>query len=314
MLHSFVRSCRQVVGLLVLALPITVLADAVPEHPLLPAYPNSTFLGERHNEHNRFVFPLGVPEDDKQFSSSLPREGELSQYVYEIASGASALQVFRNYEQALQKAGATIQYSCLDNDCIGKDGYHLILTLGVANALASSHENERFGYLTASLNQNGDDYVVGVIAGQYSDYTRYELVVMKVADMETGLISVREIQDSLLTLGKVALYGIFFDTGKAEVKPESGPNLDAIVSFLNDNSEVDLFVVGHTDITGGFDANVSLSKRRAEAVVKALQARGVSAARLQADGVGPLAPVASNQSAAGRQKNRRVELVVKNAP
>jgi len=80
--------------------------------------------------------------------------------------------------------------------------------------------------------------------------------------------------------------------------------------LLRDNPGLDVFIVGHTDSTGAFDHNMSLSKARADAVANALISQhGVAASRLQASGVGPLAPVATNDTEDGRAKNRRVELV-----
>ena len=110
--------------------------------------------------------------------------------------------------------------------------------------------------------------------------------------------------------GKAAVYGIYFDTGKAEIKPESEPALKEIAKLLQADPKLKLYVVGHTDNSGGLDYNMKLSKDRADAVVKALTGKyGIAASRLSAFGVGPLAPVASNQTEEGRAKNRRVELV-----
>ncbi|HSX85069.1 MAG TPA: OmpA family protein, partial [Cellvibrio sp.] len=106
------------------------------------------------------------------------------------------------------------------------------------------------------------------------------------------------------------IYGIYFDTGKAEVKAESKPTLDAIAELLKRNPDLLLYVVGHTDDTGDGDANLSLSKQRADSVVAVLiKDYQVSASRLQAQGVGPYAPAGNNTSDSGKQKNRRVELV-----
>ena len=106
------------------------------------------------------------------------------------------------------------------------------------------------------------------------------------------------------------MYGIYFDTGKAEVKPESNDTLTQIAKMLQLQPELKLLVVGHTDNVGTLAANMDLSKRRADAVVKALTTSfGVSPSRLNAQGAGPLAPVASNRTEDGRAKNRRVELV-----
>jgi len=108
------------------------------------------------------------------------------------------------------------------------------------------------------------------------------------------------------------LYGIFFDFDKADVKPESEPTLNEIANLLKQDTKLNLYVVGHTDNKGKFDYNVDLSKRRAAAVVKELTKKyGVSPNRLTPDGVGPLAPVSTNETEDGRKLNRRVELVAR---
>jgi outer membrane protein OmpA-like peptidoglycan-associated protein len=108
----------------------------------------------------------------------------------------------------------------------------------------------------------------------------------------------------------VAIYEIFFDTDRADVKTESTPTLDEIAKLLGENPSMKLWVVGHTDAQGALAHNMDLSKRRAESVVKILTAKyKVAAARIGPSGVGPLAPVATNKTDEGRAKNRRVELV-----
>ncbi|MEQ9350356.1 MAG: OmpA family protein, partial [Alphaproteobacteria bacterium] len=107
-----------------------------------------------------------------------------------------------------------------------------------------------------------------------------------------------------------AVDGIFFDTGSAALRPESGDALAAVAQLLADRPSLALHVVGHTDSVGEFDDNLDLSRRRAAAVVAALvEGFAIDPARLTANGVGALAPVASNRSPAGRALNRRVELV-----
>lgn len=110
--------------------------------------------------------------------------------------------------------------------------------------------------------------------------------------------------------GKAAVYGIYFDTGKAEIKPESEPALAEIVKLLKADPKLKLYVVGHTDNVGLFDSNIKLSQDRAAAVAKALVGKyGIASSRLTPFGDGPTAPVASNKNEEGRAKNRRVELV-----
>jgi outer membrane protein OmpA-like peptidoglycan-associated protein len=139
------------------------------------------------------------------------------------------------------------------------------------------------------------------------------LDVVEKAGMESGMVTVdaatmaREVRQS----GHVALYGILFDTDQAVVKLESEPALVEIAKLLQQNAALRLYVVGHTDNVGSLDHNMALSDRRAAAVVQALTGKhGIAATRLRAVGVGPVAPVASNENEQGRAKNRRVELVV----
>jgi len=116
--------------------------------------------------------------------------------------------------------------------------------------------------------------------------------------------------NDIKTTGHATVYGIYFDTGKAIVKPESDAALVEIAKMLKADPTLKLNVVGHTDNVGGMDSNMKLSMARGEAVVQALVARyGIAADRLKGYGVSSLAPVASNDSDAGRAKNRRVELV-----
>jgi outer membrane protein OmpA-like peptidoglycan-associated protein len=112
--------------------------------------------------------------------------------------------------------------------------------------------------------------------------------------------------------GRVSVYGIFFDTDKSEIKPESKAALDEIAKFLRSRATLRVFVVGHTDMTATMQHNQTLSEARVRAVVNALvTSYGIAATRLEAHGVGPLSPVAANTTEAGRSKNRRVELVAR---
>jgi outer membrane protein OmpA-like peptidoglycan-associated protein len=130
--------------------------------------------------------------------------------------------------------------------------------------------------------------------------------------MEIGLVTVNAdaLAKDIARTGHVAIYGIYFDTGKADLKPESEPVLKEIAKLLQHNPELKLYVVGHTDNVGDLTYNMKLSQARANAVVEELVSKyGVDAKRLKAHGVGPLSPVVSNNTEEGRAKNRRVELV-----
>lgn len=121
---------------------------------------------------------------------------------------------------------------------------------------------------------------------------RHQIDIVELAAMETGLVKVtaESIARGLHESGQVVLEAIFFDTDKAIIKGESQPALEEIAKFLK-AQEGNFFVVGHTDTTGTFDHNMTLSRARAAAVVEALgKGHGIAAGRLEAHGVGPVAP------------------------
>jgi OmpA-OmpF porin, OOP family len=138
------------------------------------------------------------------------------------------------------------------------------------------------------------------------------LDVVETAPMESKMVTVdaAAMAKDVAATGHVALYGIYFDHDKSDVKPESAPTIEEIARFLKQEPKLAMFVVGHTDNVGGYDYNMGLSQRRAVAVVKELTTKhGIAATRLKPAGTGPLAPVAPNDTDEGRAKNRRVELV-----
>jgi len=115
---------------------------------------------------------------------------------------------------------------------------------------------------------------------------------------------------SLADTGKIALYGIHFDTDKDTLRPDSKPTLDEIGRLMSTDPQTRLRIVGHTDNQGASDYNLDLSRRRAAAGLRALTDQyHIAPARLDSFGCGLYAPVASNATDDGRAKNRRVELV-----
>ncbi len=120
----------------------------------------------------------------------------------------------------------------------------------------------------------------------------------------------KTIYDALAANGRVATQGILFDSGSDKIRPESTPTLKEIGKMLKDHPDLNILIEGHTDNVGDDASNMSLSERRAAAVSAHLTANySVDAARLQSKGFGETKPVAGNDTAEGRQNNRRVELV-----
>jgi outer membrane protein OmpA-like peptidoglycan-associated protein len=109
----------------------------------------------------------------------------------------------------------------------------------------------------------------------------------------------------------VRLNNVFFRTGEAVLLPESRSELDRVVAALEASPRMAVEIAGHTDAEGEAAANQALSEARATAVVAYLSEHGIAGKRLVAKGYGETKPIASNASEAGRQENRRVELVVR---
>jgi outer membrane protein OmpA-like peptidoglycan-associated protein len=103
---------------------------------------------------------------------------------------------------------------------------------------------------------------------------------------------------------------LLFDTGKATLKPGGKRAVEKLAQFMREHPDRDISIEGFTDSSGPDDVNRSLSERRAEAVKQALVARGVETNRIDARGYGQAFPVASNDTPAGRQLNRRVEIII----
>ncbi len=207
-------------------------------------------------------------------------EGKMTHVSYTVQPGGrqvSMVQIARNYEGALKKAGAKILYA--------------------------------EGNITVAKLEKGGTKTY-VQAGAFNEGANYDLLIVETKGLEQEVVAdAAALKQGLAAEGRVALYGLYFDTGKAIVKPESEPTLVQMVKLLQQNASLKVFVVGHTDGTGTLETNVKLSADRAAAVVSALTSRGIDASRLKAAGAGPWSPVATNRTDEGKAKNRRVELV-----
>lgn len=277
------------------------------DHPLVHRYPGSEPMGGPGvwRDFDEFTLVLGKVTGENAAVKTQKVEGRVYTVTYGNPEGRSLLEVYRNYEQGLLKAGFQALYSCVGEPC------GAWATVG---EVRFAHPSYLRRFLVAKLSRpQGDVYVSLLVQSQTATMAgETELAVIETKGMESGLVVVdaAAMKSGLGASGHIALYGIYFDTGKAVVKPESDRALKEIASLLAADPKLKLHVVGHTDSVGDLAANMDLSRARAQAVVQALVSRSaVPAGRLRPDGVGPLAPVASNRAEEGRAKNRRVELV-----
>lgn len=139
----------------------------------------------------------------------------------------------------------------------------------------------------------------------------YRLTTIDKQAMQQEVVATAEVMNKdILASGHVSIYGIYFDTAKSDIKPESGAALAEIAKLLQINPALKVYVVGHTDNVGSFESNMKLSRDRAESVTRELTGKyHIAVDRLKPHGVSSLAPVGSNDTEDGKQKNRRVELV-----
>lgn len=244
-------------------------------------------------------------------ASTLTVEGKVTRVLYRVPPGVSPLEVFRNFEARIGDAGYDTLFSGGPAEI---DPYTFQYRHPVEILDGISIGNEI--YYHAAQKRSGDaDIYLSLLVSPHSggDGQRVRLIAAETKAMEMQMVDADAMRDAIADTGKVALYGIYFDTDSATVRPESQAALQEIATLLGDSPELNIIVVGHTDSSGGFEYNMNLSERRASAVVAALvDEYGIVAERLSSAGVGYLAPAATNDSEDGRALNRRVELVKDN--
>ena len=154
----------------------------------------------------------------------------------------------------------------------------------------------------------GQKYTMRAIAKDFiAEGDNIDLTQPKAFQQITG----KELKLVPIEVGRtVRLNNIFFDTGKSELRPESGPELDRLVTTLNESPKMVIEVRGHTDNTGSNEINAKLSQDRAEAVREYFVSKGIEPDRIASKGFGESKPVATNDTDEGRQQNRRVEFVI----
>ncbi len=138
------------------------------------------------------------------------------------------------------------------------------------------------------------------------------------SDAQAALERARELSDQVAELEArqterglvLTLSEVLFDVGRANLKEGGLRTVGQLATFLQEYPERVVLVEGHTDTSGSLQLNMDLSNRRAEAVKSALMQRGISGDRVRTVGLGPEFPIAGNNTAAGRQQNRRVEIII----
>jgi outer membrane protein OmpA-like peptidoglycan-associated protein len=246
-------------------------AEGCKDSTLIQRIPGSSIHSCEHAEFDSVQMPVGKNANGEPVLKDI--EGEKWYWDMGNREGLSDVQVYRNFLNALERANWKIDFQN-------------------PNSQITAHK--------------GEDYVFfdNLNAGFY-----YQTIVHLKQMKQEVVADAATLDNEIKQSGHVAVYGIQFETGKADILANSEVALNQIVQLLQEDSVLRLRVEGHTDNQGNAASNQALSERRAQAVVAWLIAHGVAASRLVAQGFGQIKPIADNTTEDGRAKNRRVELV-----
>lgn len=246
------------------------------DHPLITRMSDFYIAQYEENEFDLVKF--------KTAEGTVDIEGHKYEIDYRLQTGVTPtgkIQILRNYKNALREIGAELLF---------EGSYYYVFKIVIDNM----------------------ETWVKVDPGNY-DGKRYTLTIVEREVMTQEVFAnATAMKSGVIAFGHIALYGIYFNSGEAILKKGSEATIMEIANFLQDNSTINLYIVGHTDSDGDLYSNMELSIKRAAAVIKVLVDQyKIDGNRMDPKGLGPLAPVASNRTPEGKAKNRRVELVEK---
>jgi outer membrane protein OmpA-like peptidoglycan-associated protein len=314
MIRSAAAFCQGVIpALLIAAVLVAPAAQAQPrdiavsrDYPGIGRFAGSSITGYQAKDFDA-VRLQAAPFKDGKPADARRVEGRVTRVAYRTGPGPSILEVSRNFELQLAKAGFETLLACDTDQC---GGIPFVEAVDVLPAPEMWADGFNFHYFAARKADGGGETYATVLVSKNNDDVTAQLIVAVTGAMDNKMVDAAAMKIGLGEKGHIALYGIYFDTDKATIKRESKPTLDEMAKLLNGQPDLKVFIVGHTDSQGSYEHNMTLSRQRAEAVAAALVSTyRIAKGRLHAAGVGYLAPVGSNQTDDGRALNRRVELV-----
>ena len=318
------------------------------DHPLLKRYAGSYIVAHQYKGFDEFTFPLSKLKSQKDastnyntkysFTSSKTVEGPYTRLVYLLPADRSPLEIIRNYQDEIIDRGGKVLYECKREECGGKKDKgitekpeSLASFLRPYNRLGMKDYSR--GYCATTCNIMDQRYLVAELpdVGAYISIHTYaykdmyytncdafkgrtvavvDIVEGKPREKNMVVVEASDMAQQISATGSVSIYGILFDTNKSSIRADSGTTLQEIAKLAQQQADMKLLVVGHTDNAGTFEYNMDLSQSRALAVVEMLSTQyGISRERLTPVGVSFSSPVSSNATEEGRALNRRVELV-----
>jgi len=269
---------------------------------------------ERNTAPDRYAAPIGVFEAGKV--PELVIEGAIARSVWRIeAPGLTPLQVMRPLRDQIEQAGYQVVLDCAADACGGYDFRFETETLPGPNMYVNIRA---FHFLTAIAGPKEAPSGAITVLTSSSASSAYAQIIQAgklagqpVPTTQAAQTVTGDFEQNFLAQGHVVLSGLDFDSGTSDLGKGPFQSLEKLAAFLKDRSTIRIALVGHTDSVGGLDGNIALSRRRAQSVrARLIEAYGIASGRLEAEGMGYLAPVASNLTAQGRDANRRVEAIL----
>lgn len=253
---------------------------------------------------------------------SIWAEGLKMQRTWRVdASNMTTLQLLDTLRQQLTEAGFDIAFECDAPEC---GGFDFRYATEIAPEPAMHVDLGNFRFLSAQRMNDGSPEYVSLVVSRSS--TKGFIQVIHVGDSEQSVTPVTtstksisngtvapsgNLQDILENKGAFVLSDLEFTTGSSNLSGEEFASLAELSDYLKANPDKRVTLVGHTDSEGSLNGNIALSKRRATSVATLLRNKhGVSRSQISAEGMGFLAPLASNLTEEGRTKNRRVEVIL----
>jgi flagellar motor protein MotB len=300
--------------------------DSAIEHPLMTRYPGQDIRWQQIENYMPYRVPLGPVTGYRTIGEWLDTEGRVTRTFYRYqGDDKSYSEIYKNYLEALtaqdfEILGASFSPDRRGNE-VGSRAWQEVLYLQnvatkpgeVGTMFSGTSSSGGAGSIVARKERAaGIVFVVLSVEQHSANYVGALIDIVEVEAAETGLVIVdaEAMGSDIEEYGRVVLDGLVFDFDQATLRPESDAALLQIAGYLSANADKLFYVVGHTDSVGTFAYNQQLAAARARTVVETLQTRfAVAPARLEPHGVGPLTPVFSNSAEAGRDRNRRVELV-----
>jgi OmpA-OmpF porin, OOP family len=276
------------------------------DYPGIGRFASSVITGHEAKDFDTARLQVS-PFRDGRPSGERKVEGRVTRLAYRSNPGPSILEVARNFETQLTKAGFETLLACETDACGGIPFVEAVDTLPMPQMWIDGFN---YRYYAGRKAEGGRETYATVLVSKSNEDVYAQLVVAVVGAIENKMVDAGAMAQGLREKGHIALYGIYFDTDKAVIKPESRATLDEIAKLLRAQPQLNVVIVGHTDSQGSYEHNMDLSRRRAEAVsAELVRSYRIAGTRLRTAGVGFLAPVGPNGTDDGRALNRRVELV-----